>query len=340
MCAAVVAARRTQLKKTKHMVHDHHGCNGHDHPHSDRHDGDHSHGGHAHAPKDFGWAFAVGTSLNVGIVVLEAFFGFWSNSMALLADAGHNLSDVFGLLLAWGASALVKKKPTARFTYGLGASSILAALANGILLLVATGAIAWEAIERLGAPQPVAGLTVMIVAAIGILGNGFTAWLFTSGRHEDINVRGAFLHMAGDAAISLGVVIAGALTIYTGWLELDPIVSLVIAALIVWSTWNLLKDSIVMAMQAVPPGINTDEVRKSLEKLPGVARLHDLHIWAMSTTKTALTCHLVMPSGHPGDTFLAETSHMLASRFKIEHATFQIEVNEDTDCNLDSDKVV
>ncbi len=317
--------------------HDHDNHNGHKHDHGHDHGPGHA---HAHAPKDFGWAFAVGTSLNVGIVVLEAVFGVLSNSMALLADAGHNLSDVFGLLLAWGASALVKKKPTARFTYGMGASSILAALANAILLLVATGAIAWEAIQRLHSPEPVSGMTVMIVAAIGILGNGFTAWLFTSGRNDDINVRAAFLHMAGDAAISFGVVLAGAVTLYTGWLTLDPLVSLVIAGLIVWSTWSLLRDSVVMAMQAVPPGIDTAAVRKSLETLPGVTRLHDLHIWAMSTTKTALTCHLVMPKGHPGDAFLSGTSEMLKDRFKIAHATFQIEVSETPDCALEPDDVV
>lgn len=317
------------------MTHDHdHRDHGHDHDH------DHSPGhSHAHAPKDFGWAFAVGTSLNVGIVVLEVVFGVLANSMALLADAGHNLSDVFGLVLAWGASALVKKKPSARFTYGLGSSSILAALANAILLLVATGAIAWEAIQRLYSPEPVAGMTVMIVAAIGILGNGFTAWLFTSGRNDDINVRAAFLHMAGDAAISLGVVVAGAITLYTGWLALDPLVSLVIAGLIVWGTWSLLRDSITMAMQAVPPGINTAEVRKSLGGLSGVSGLHDLHIWAMSTTETALTCHLVMPSGHPGDDFLSSASRMLANKFNISHATFQIEVAA-TGCDLASDDVV
>lgn len=314
------------------MTHDHHT---HDHAHHD-----HGAGGHTHALKDFGLAFAIGTSLNITIVVLEGVFGILSNSMALLADAGHNLSDVFGLVLAWGASTLVKKKPTARFTYGMGASSILAALGNSILLLVATGAITWEAIGRLGEPEPVSGITVMVVAGIGILANGFTAWLFTSGRNDDINVRAAFLHMAGDAAISLGVVIAGAITLLTGWLVVDPIVSLVIAALIVWSTWSLLKDSVVMAMQAVPPGMNTDDVRQSLENLPGVSRLHDLHIWAMSTTKTALTCHLVMPAGHPGDAFLSEASHMLASRFKIDHATFQIEVSEDSECNLESDDVI
>lgn len=318
------------------MTHDHHS---HDHAHHDHGAGGHAHA-HAHAPKDFGLAFAIGTSLNIAIVVLEGVFGILSNSMALLADAGHNLSDVFGLVLAWGASTLVKKKPTARFTYGMGASSILAALGNSILLLVATGAIAWEAIGRLGEPEPVSGITVMVVAGIGILANGFTAWLFTSGRNDDINVRAAFLHMAGDAAISLGVVIAGAITLLTGWLVVDPIVSLVIAALIVWSTWSLLKDSVVMAMQAVPPGMNTDDVRQSLENLPGVSRLHDLHIWAMSTTKTALTCHLVMPAGHPGDAFLSEASHMLASRFKIDHATFQIEVSEDSECNLESDDVI
>jgi cobalt-zinc-cadmium efflux system protein len=324
------------------MAHTHdHDLDHADASHHDHDEHDHDHGlGHSHAPKDFGWAFAVGTALNVGIVLLEAIFGVLSNSMALLADAGHNLSDVFGLLLAWGASALVKRKPTARFTYGLGASSILAALGNGILLLVATGAIAWEALERLNTPQPVAGLTVMIVAAIGIAGNGFTAWLFTSGRHDDINVRAAFLHMAGDAAISLGVVIAGAITFYSGWLKLDPIVSLIIAVLIVWSTWSLLKDSMTMALLAVPPGIDTGEVRRSLENLPGVERLHDLHIWAMSTTKTALTCHLVMPAGHPGDKFLMDASHMLASRYKIEHATLQVEVARDTRCHLEPDDVV
>ncbi|HML29583.1 MAG TPA: cation diffusion facilitator family transporter [Hyphomicrobium sp.] len=317
------------------MTHDHHVHDHHDHDHHD-----HGAGGHAHAPKDFGLAFAIGTTLNITIVVLEGIFGVLSNSMALLADAGHNLSDVFGLLLAWGASTLVKKKPTARFTYGMGASSILAALGNSILLLVATGAIAWEAIGRLWEPEPVSGITVMVVAGIGILANGFTAWLFTSGRNDDINVRAAFLHMAGDAAISLGVVIAGGITLLTGWLMVDPIVSLIIAALIVWSTWSLLKDSMVMAMQAVPPGMNTDDVRQSLEDLPGVSHLHDLHIWAMSTTKTALTCHLVMPAGHPGDRFLSEASHMLASRFKIDHATFQIEVSEDSECNLESDDVI
>ncbi|MBS0232512.1 MAG: cation transporter [Proteobacteria bacterium] len=321
------------------MAHDHE-HSGHSHNHGQEPDS-HAHGpGHAHAPKDFGWAFAVGTSLNIAIVILETVFGVWSNSMALLADAGHNLSDVFGLLLAWGASALVKRRPTTRYTYGLGSSSILAALANGILLLVATGGIAWEAIQRLSQPQPVAGLTVMIVAGIGILGNGFTAWLFTSGRNDDINVRGAFLHMAADAAISLGVVIAGGLTLYTGWLAIDPLVSLAIAALIVWGTWSLLKDSFAMAMQAVPPGLESGEVRQALEKLPGVARLHDLHIWATSTTKTALTCHLIIPGGHPGDAFLMDAAHMLATRFKIDHATFQIETAQKSKCELESDDVV
>jgi cobalt-zinc-cadmium efflux system protein len=213
----------------------------------------------------------------------------------------------------------------AAITYGLGASSILAALANAILLLIATGAITWEAISRLSSPEPVAGISVMVVATIGILGNGFTAWLFTSGRNDDINVRGAFLHMAADAAVSAGVVIAGAIAFFTGWFV---IVSLIIAALIVWGTWSLLKDAITMAVQAVPPGIDAPEVRRALESLPRVTRLHDLHIWAVSTTQTALTCHIVTPAGHPGDAFLMNAARLMNDKFKIAHATFQIEVTE------------
>lgn len=313
----------------------------HDHG-GDHHDEEaHSHSpGHSHAPKDFGLAFAVGTSLNIGIVVLEVIFGIMANSMALLADAGHNLSDVFGLLLAWGASALVKRPPTRRYTYGLGASSILAALGNAIFLLVATGGIAWEAIERFQNPQPVAGATVMIVAGIGTLINGFTAWLFVAGRSDDINIRGAFLHMAGDAAISLGVVVAGAVTLWTHWFWLDPSVSLVIAVLIVWSTWSLLKDSLAMAMHAVPPGIEIEKVRTALEGLPGVRRLHDLHVWPMSTTSTALTCHLVIPEGHPGDAFVMKAAEMLRDRFEIHHTTIQIEENENCDCELKSENAI
>ena len=286
-------------------------------------------------------AFAVGTALNAAFVLIEAGFGFAANSMALLADAGHNLSDVVGLLVAWGASALVKRPPTARFTYGLGSSSILAALANAIILLVAVGAIALEATQRFVTPEPVAGKTVMIVAAIGIIINTFTAWLFMAGRKDDLNVRGAFLHMAADAAISLGVVIAGAAMLLTGWQWVDPVVSIAISAVIVWGTWGLLKESVNSALQAVPAGIDPAAVRGHLESLPGVVAIHDLHIWPMSTTETALTCHLVMPAGHPGDRFTAAVAKTLKDSYRIGHATLQIELGEaGCDCALKPDHVV
>jgi cobalt-zinc-cadmium efflux system protein len=317
--------------------HDHGPTAGHD---SDDHHG-HSHGHDHHAPKDFGMAFAVGTALNAAFVLIEAGFGFAANSMALLADAGHNLSDVVGLLVAWGASALVKRPPTARFTYGLGSSSILAALANAIILLVAVGAIALEATQRFVTPEPVAGKTVMIVAAIGIIINTFTAWLFMAGRKDDLNVRGAFLHMAADAAISLGVVIAGAAMLLTGWQWVDPVVSIAISAVIVWGTWGLLKESVNSALHAVPAGIDPAAVRGHLETLPGVAAIHDLHIWPMSTTETALTCHLVMPAGHPGDRFTAAVAKTLKDSYRIGHATLQIELGEaGCDCALKPDHVV
>jgi cobalt-zinc-cadmium efflux system protein len=295
---------------------------------------------HEHAPKSFGFAFAFGTALNVAFVIVEAIFGFLGNSTALLADAGHNLSDVFGLLVAWGASVLSRRTPTARYTYGLGSSSILAALFNAVFLLTAVGAIAWEAVQRLAHPVPVAGKTVVIVAAVGIAINGWTAWLFASGRKGDINIRGAFLHMAADAAVSAGVVVAGAIILLTGWDWVDPAMSLVICIVIVWGTWSLLKDSVRMSLAAVPPNVEPDEVRSYLEQLPGVAQLHDLHIWPMSTTETALTCHVVMPGGHPGDEFLVAAAHELQHRFSIGHATIQIETSEATQCALESDKVV
>lgn len=285
-------------------------------------------------------AFAIGTTLNLGFVAVEAVFGFVSNSMALLADAGHNLSDVLGLVVAWGASVLARRRPTARFTYGYLGSTILAALANAVLLLVATGAIAWEAIERFRDPQPVAAPTVIVVAAIGIVINGVTAWLFASGRAGDINVRGAFLHMVADAAVSAGVVIAGIGLLLTGWLWLDPLVSLIVAAVIVWGTWGLLRDSILMSMKAVPPGIEPAAVRAYLEGLPGVARLHDLHIWPMSTTETALTCHLVMPGSRPADDFLVGVTQYLRECHGIGHATIQIETSEAIACALEPDSVV
>jgi cobalt-zinc-cadmium efflux system protein len=303
----------------------------------------HEHGSghsHAHTPKSFGFAFALGSALNIAFVLVEAAFGILSNSTALLADAGHNLSDVIGLLIAWGAAVLSRRAPTARYTYGLRSSSILAALFNAVFLLIAVGAIAWEAIQRFTQPAPVAAGTVMIVAAVGIAINGVTAWMFASGRKGDINIRGAFLHMAADAAVSAGVVVAGALILLTGWEWIDPAVSLVICAIIVWSTWGLLRDSVRMSLDAVPQTIDASAVSAYLRELSGVTQLHDLHIWPMSTTETALTCHLIMPGGHPGDQFLIDTAHVLAHRFAIGHTTIQIETSETTACVQAPDHVI
>lgn len=294
----------------------------------------HDHSSHAHAPADYGRAFLIGTVLNLGFVAIEAGYGFAANSVALLADAGHNLSDVAGLLIAWGAATLAKRRPTATYTYGLRRSSILAALFNAVFLLVAIGAIAWEALNRIAQPQPVEGGTVMAVAAVGIVVNGVTAWLFASGRKGDINIRGAFLHMAADAAVSAGVVVSGFLILRTGWLWLDPVTSLVNVAVILIGTWGLLRDSVAMALDRVPDGIVPHEVEAALTGLPGVARVHDLHIWSISTTDVALTCHLVMPGGCPGDEFLHGTSAMLHDRFEIGHSTIQVERNEDEACAL------
>ncbi len=295
---------------------------------------DHSHDhaghapGHSHAPKDFGRAFAIGVALNLGFVVIEAVFGILANSTALLADAGHNLSDVIGLLIAWGAATLAKRPPTERFTYGLRGTSILAALGNAILLIFACGAIAWEAVWRFANPEPVASVTIMIVAGAGILVNGFTAYLFMSGRKGDLNIRGAYLHMVADAGVSLGVVIAGAAIMLTGWLWLDPATSLVIVAVILWSTWGLLRDSINLALAGVPAHIDLAKVRAYLQSLPGVARAHHVHVWGMSTNEVALTAHLVMPAGHPGSDFLKAAAHDLHERFGIAHPTLQIETDD------------
>lgn len=312
-------------------AHDHdHDHSGHNHSHSG-----HSHGGHSHshAPKDFGRAFAIGISLNIGFVLIEAVYGFAANSMALLADAGHNLSDVLGLIVAWVAAMLAKRLPSERFTYGLRSSSILAALFNAVFLLVATGAIVLEAAMRLFDPQPVAGPTVIAVAGAGIVINGITAWLFASGRKSDLNIRGAYLHMAADAAVSAGVVAAGIVIMLTGWLWLDPAISLVIALVIVWGTWSLLRESVLMSLDAVPPAVATDKVQAYLAALPGVSGVHDLHIWSMSTTEVALTVHLTRPGTGPDDAFLAQTSHELAEKFGIHHATIQIE-HDHADCRL------
>lgn len=308
------------------MAHDHH----HGHAHAPG-------GHHSHAPADFGRAFAIGIALNAVFVAAEAGFGLWSNSVALLADAGHNLSDVLGLVVAWGASALGKRKPSARFTYGWKSSSILAALTNALLLLVAIAAIVWEATQRLLHPEPVATGTVMAVAALGILINGATAWLFASGRKGDLNVRGAFVHMAADALVSLAVVIAGALIWATGTLWLDPAFSLIVAAVIFWSTWGLLRDSLALALAAVPAHVDIAAVRGFLAGWPGVTNVHDLHVWAMSTTEAALSAHLVMPAGHPGDAMLREIAAELAHDFGIRHATVQIETETDGACALHCD---
>ncbi len=260
---------------------------------------------------------------------MEATAGLLVNSMALLADAGHNLSDVLGLVMAWGAYRLGRRPPNARYTYGLGGSTILAALANAVLLLVASGAILLEAIQRFAEPPPVPGLPVMGIAAAGIVVNLGTALLFAKGREGDVNVRGAYLHMAADAAVSAGVVVAGLLTLLTGWRWIDPVTSIGIVAVIVAGTWGLLRESLSLALHGVPPGIDVSEVTAALGQVDGVTRVHHVHIWATSTTETALTAHLVMPAGPPGDAFLKEIAHGMEHRFGIGHATFQVERGTD-----------
>jgi len=285
---------------------------------------DHAHG-HSHAPKDFGRAFLIGIILNTGFVIIEAVYGWISGSMALIADAGHNLSDVLALLLAWGASAAAKRPPTQRFTYGFKSSTILAALANAGLLLIAIGAILFETLRRVAEPAPVQGETMAVVAGIGILVNAGTAALFLKGQ-DDINIRGAFLHMAADALVSLGVVIAGLAILWTGERWIDPAASIAIVLVIAWGTWGLLKDSVAMSLLAVPKTVSESEVRAYLSGLPGVEAVHDLHIWPMSTTETALTAHLVMPEGHYGDAFLREGAEELEHHHRIGHTTIQIEI--------------
>lgn len=299
----------------------------HDHaPHGHSHALDHSHGhaSHSHAPDNFGWAFAIGASLNTAFVVAELILGYAANSLALISDAIHNLSDVAALLLAWGAVWLSQKQPTEQHTYGYRRASILAALFNAGLLLVAVGGIAVEAVNRLYSPAPVAGWTVVAVAAFGVAVNGGTALLFMRGRHGDLNIRGAYLHMAADAGVSLGVVAAALIIMATGWLWLDPAISLVIAAVVFWSGWGLARDSVNLALDGVPRGIELARVKDYLAGLDGVTEVHDLHIWAMSTNETALTAHLVRPGGS-NDAFLHGVCEELAHRFNIHHATLQIE---------------
>ncbi|HEV2098879.1 MAG TPA: cation diffusion facilitator family transporter [Stellaceae bacterium] len=311
------------------------------HDHSSHGHAAHGHSGHGHGRMDYGRAFAIGIALNVAYVAAEAIAGVVSGSLALLADAGHNLGDVLGLALSWWAAMLSLRQPSGRFTYGLRSSSILAALANAVILLVVTGGIAWEAVLRLARPVPVAGGIMIAVAAVGIVVNGGTALLFASGRGRDLNIKSAFVHMAADTLVTAGVVAAGIAIGLTGWLWLDPAVSLVVSAVIVVGSWGLLKSAIGLALNAVPEGLDAEAVRAHLAAMPGVTALHDLHIWGMSTTETALTCHLVMPDGHPGDAALNAMTHELHERFGIAHATLQIEL-ADTDeiCALTPEHVV
>ena len=282
---------------------------------------------HSHAPADFNRAFAIGIVLNIVFVAIEAFYGWRVNSLALLADAGHNLSDVAGLVLAWGGALAGRIRPDARHTYGFKRATILAAFANALLLLVVMGALAWEAIGRLLSSQGLVqaqGVTIMAVAGVGILVNTATALLFMRGRESDLNIRGAFMHMAADALVSVGVVVAGALTLWIGWVWLDPVVSLAIAAVILLGTWDLFKQSLHMLFDGVPERIDPQAVHECLAALPGVSRVHDLHIWAMGTSQVAMTAHLVMPQGQADDAFLADATQQMHDRFDITHVTLQV----------------
>jgi cobalt-zinc-cadmium efflux system protein len=306
------------------------------HAHSNDHEHHHHH--HQHSA---GRAFAIGIALNLIFVVVEWVFGVMANSLALIADATHNFGDVLGLVLAWGAMTLARRPPSARFTYGLRGSTILAALGNAMLLLVATGGIAWEAIRRFDSTSAVDETVMIWVAVLGVLINAGTAMLFMRGSKTDLNVRGAYLHMAADAGVSLGVVFAGVVMLYTGWNWLDPVASLLIVTVIFVGTWGLLRDSVRLALQAAPENVDPMDVRRYLVALPGVAEMHDLHIWAMSTTETALTVHLVMPAGHPGDEFFENVIRQIEEKFHIGHATIQIETGTSSNpCVLAPDHVV
>ena len=300
-----------------------------------------NHQAHVHADPNYGRAFAIGVALNLAYVVGGAVAGIVSGSLALLADAGHNLGDVLGLSLAWGAALLSRRQPSGRFTYGLRSSSILAALANAIILLVVTGGIAWEAIGRIAHPVPVASLIVIGVAAAGILVNGVTALLFASRHPRDLNVKSIFVHMAADTLVTGGVVIAGIAIWLTGQLWIDPAVSLIVSAVIVIGTWGVMKSAMGLALNAVPEGVDIAAVRDHLLTVPGVSTLHDLHIWGMSTTETALTCHLLMPGGHPGDAVLNTVAQQLDQRFGIHHVTLQNELADSEEaCALTPEHVV
>jgi cobalt-zinc-cadmium efflux system protein len=327
-----------------HHHHDHHDQPHHDHEHDHEH---HEHGRghgrhhhHHHAPMDMGRAFAIGVGLNAAFVGAEVVAGLWSSSLALLADAGHNLSDVLALLLAWGATVLAKRAPTGRRTYGLRKATILASLANAVMLLVAVGVIVSESVHRLTQPAGIATTLVMLTAGLGVVINTTTAVLFFRGRGHDLNIRGAYLHMAGDAAVSLAVVIGAGVIATTGLLWVDPALSLLIAVVIVIGTWSLLRDSIDLALDAAPRGIDVGAVQDWLQARPGVEEVHDLHIWAMSTTETALTAHLIRPANADCDAFLHATCEGLALRFNIGHATLQVETDAGGGCRLAAAGVV
>ena len=324
------------------MSHSHHHLHAHAHDHGhDQAGHGHDHAGHSHAPQNFGVAFAVGVTLNTAFVMIELVFGYLAQSLALISDAVHNLSDVVALLLAWAAAWLARQLPTDRHTYGYRRASILAALANAGLLFVAVGGIAVEAIDRLRQPAEVSGATVVLVAALGIVINGATALLFMRGRDSDLNIRGAYLHMAADAGVSLGVVVAAVLIMLTGWLWLDPVTSLAIVAFITVSTWGLLRNSVNLAMDAVPDGMPHESVRAYLSELPGIVEVHDLHIWGLSTTETAVTAHLVCVSASADPKVIERASAGLRDRFGIGHATLQVETGEQAaHCRLRPDTVV
>ncbi|HEU5048416.1 MAG TPA: cation diffusion facilitator family transporter [Rickettsiales bacterium] len=311
--------------------------------HAHSHDHHHSHDGHA--SDRYGRRFIIAAVANLAFIIAELIYGWKANSLSLIADAGHNFGDVVGLLLAGGAWWLSRRAPTDRYTYGFGSSSIMASLVNAILLLVAIGGVMWEAAGRLHEQAAVSGGIVMGVAALGIVVNGATAWLFHSG-HRDLNVKAAFLHLAGDAAIAAGVVIAGFIIMRTGWVWLDPLTSIIICVLIIWSTWQLLRSSVNLALHAAPDDVDTQKVREALAVLPGVSEVHDLHVWGMSTTESALSTHLLMPAGHPGDEFLENISVMLKEKFGIGHATIQIELGDGhhpcavgSDCSAPEEKI-